>query len=389
VIHQGVKKFTFMLVFFLSSDIFYLFILRRRFPVNFIFKRLSAYKAVCVAILFAVGCGAPGDKTATDLATEAGEVNESAAKDFQETLKKSRQAAGMEERAELFEAFAKRNPNTDEGVKAIQWSIEVYYVGNKEDTDAAIAYLNEMMPNYPDMQHRVALNHQLLWLLARSKDVEGVKRTIETIKTALATLRTSDHLSIMDAAMETGDTELTVKHARKVIELATVENYKRENPGHTKSEYQIQKIVTSNKATAYETMAIAYSDAGNTEDALAAFEQARLVSEYNFSGVAITNISLNWAEALIRAGDYLKAMETVAPDAIIQGHAGANDIFKKAYLNSGGSEADFDRVREEWRSRIARKVDGFTVYSYDDEIQPITFAELKGEVTLITFFFPT
>jgi len=342
------------------------------------------------AVLFLVtACGGGEDQAASD-SEQGGEteaVNEEAEAAFQEAIAAYQATNDPEERLAIVGGFAEKYPDTDNGISAINYVASTYYASIKEDLEAGIAYANEMLTKIenPDRQKQMKL--MIMGLYAGNGDVENMQAIIADVSSG--ELGLDDHSSIASAAIEAGLADVAIEHANQYLARSTAERIKADNADRELSEDRIESMVKRNKANGYTLLASAQLASDSLDEAMASFELAGEYTTFNYVDVPMSNLNVEWAEALIKKGDYQAAMERVAPDAILQGKDEAKEVFKKAYLETGGSEESLEATMEEWRLRLAKEVADFTAFTYEEEGTPVTYESMKGEVTLLAFFFPT
>lgn len=353
-------------------------------------KTLTAFtwSALAVCAFLLAGCSGAGEEADAGGGTDA-EVDQEAVKaDFEQTMEAYNAAETAQEKADIWFAFLERNPDTNYTYGTINYLVQQHYIRELEDPEAAIVFIEESMANIADADRKSQVKGLLINLYGETGDIPAIEAIVVEMEAA-GEISASDHLAIANAAKEAGAADLSLSHAEMAAEKATVENLRAQNPDSNASDARLLRRANRLKANAYETMAMVKMDAGSLDESLDLFAQAGNHTMFNFVNVAMTDINLNWAKALMEKGQYQDAMARVAPDAIMQGADSAMELFKEAYIKSGGSEENMDQVKADWREKLARQVPDFTAYSYDEEANPVSYDSLKGEVTLLSFFFPT
>jgi hypothetical protein len=108
----------------------------------------------------------------------------------------------------------------------------------------------------------------------------------------------------------------------------------------------------------------------------------------DYLGVADTPIDLYRGKAMLAVGEAEKAMELLAPDAIMGSDEDAEAALREAFVAVKGSDDGFDEWAWSERKRLAKNVDDFTLADYEGTMHDFS-ALSDGKVTLLAFWFPT
>ncbi len=198
-------------------------------------------------------------------------------------------------------------------------------------------------------------------------------------------LRYRELYPLMEAAVEAQAWELAIEQAETSLAFATAEAYKEDSPD-----------VSDADAAKYGERRIAYSLAnkgwaqfnlGRAEEAFESFESAKDSSVYNFLGVDDTPLTRYWGQALLRQGEAVEAMELLATEAIFGSASEALDVYREAYSACHDGADGFDEHLWDTRRQRARAIPDFELPDYDGGT--VAFADFKGDVVLLAFWFPT
>ena len=107
---------------------------------------------------------------------------------------------------------------------------------------------------------------------------------------------------------------------------------------------------------------------------------------FNYVGIPDSPLYSYWGRTLAEAGQNNKAMDMLVADAILGGDVEAMDALHGAYTAVHGEEGFKDYLWQN-RQRLAVQMDDFTLKNYQGE--PLSFSQLKGQVVLLSFWFPT
>jgi hypothetical protein len=178
-----------------------------------------------------------------------------------------------------------------------------------------------------------------------------------------------------------------LKHANKADEKITLEAVKEKYKDDDMEEDRVRNAFRYDKTEALVLKGLGQVKTGDLDAGLASYQAASEMIKKNFLGVYYGDLNEMWTEALTKKEDWPKIMEILAPDTLLTGDDKALATYKKAYLSNGGKEAKFeDHLKETW-NQVTRRVPDFEAYSYDGK--KVSFSDLKSEVTLLAFWFPT
>jgi len=131
----------------------------------------------------------------------------------------------------------------------------------------------------------------------------------------------------------------------------------------------------------------ARANLGEIDEALADFEHANEIVRRSYLGIPENDLNLYWGRTLLDKGDYEAALERFAPDALVMQNEEALAGFRKAYVELKGGDAGYDDYAARLHVKIAKTIDDFELPDYEGK--PRRLSDLRGEVTLLTFWFPT
>jgi len=155
------------------------------------------------------------------------------------------------------------------------------------------------------------------------------------------------------------------------------------------SDAQVQSTIGRNRSQALQSLGRAHLHMGDPKAAIASFEEAGQFATYNHAGFPawpLDDLNLFWARALLQAGDHVAALEKVSVEAVIQERKDALEILEEAAVAAGDGD-DLAAYIGRTRPEIARTMPEFSAYDYDGN--QVHYRDLKGKVTLLSFWFPT
>jgi tetratricopeptide (TPR) repeat protein len=199
-----------------------------------------------------------------------------------------------------------------------------------------------------------------------------------------------DHQAFAEAALSAESWELARHHAERMLAMNSRERLLGEAADDGTQDEAIAEELGLKKAEGLMLLGWAQANLGEVDDAVRVFEEASQTASHNYVGFSewpTADLDYYWAQALFELGDYQKALDRIAPRAVIGGDEQALALLRKAYLARGHAESAFDDFLKRRRVEIAKVIPTFSVYDYEGN--PVSFEQVKGEVTLLAFWFPT
>jgi PBP1b-binding outer membrane lipoprotein LpoB len=359
------------------------------------FRKLSLVLALSMlAALLLAGCdqSEPQTQTKTQMHAEGEAVitpdpeTIEAQNDFRDAYNAYEEAEGDEaKQLELLEGYLAKHPDRRYSGQAM---VIVAKLMHKDDHNAFTNELAERLKNVTNMQARDFVIVQAGMAYRDNDDFEGLKAFI-TAAGVDVELSSNSHLLAASAALKTDDFNFLKLHTDAALAKANADSLKVELAGVQQTEAQIQAHISRIRGEALVNRARYLGKENKVDEALADLEAAATSLDFNLVGVVYGNdINTLWTNLLIQKGDFAGAMNRIAPDAIFFGEdEGAIELYKQAYLANGGNEANLKAAMEAHRLELAPTIPDFTAMDYAGN--EVTFAGLKGKVTLLTAWFPT
>jgi len=345
------------------------------------------FSALLVLLLALAGCGqqgaeAPQTETAADASTESAEEPKNEA--WETMIAEIRAVETDGEKVPILKTFVLENPNNEQAAYAL--SGVFYYLG--EDPAAreeALTFSKEALALVTDADVRREMQLELIGLHAVMGDTGSLKKTAEALAAARP-LDYAEHDRITGAALEAKAWDLAAEHAEASVGMATTEAYRADHPDRTFTDEEVAVAVGRRQTTALTHKGWALANLGQVDEALAAFAMGGGNVPRNYVGIPEIPLYSYWGRTLAEAGRHEKAMEKLAVDAVLGNDEEALDALHGAYVALNG-EAGFEDYLHRTREGLAKTIDDFTLNNYQGE--PLTLSSLKGQVTLLNFWFPT
>lgn len=310
-------------------------------------------------------------------------IPENPDEDFQMTMDAFDRAEDPEEKAALWLAFLERNPSTGYTVGTLQYLATQYYMGLKNDPDAAIAFVKVKLSHLQDPEMGAEGQRLLIELLGevgRSEELSELVRRLERENEFVV----DDDEAVYTAAIAAENWELASEFS-EVAARKLAEELK--DPELDESEVE---SVEMQRSAALLSLAWAKSNLGEDDEALALFEQAGKSAQFDYTGFSswpTQEFDLYYGKALLKSGKAKEAISRIGPKAVILGDIVAMDVLAEAYQADTGSADSFTEFVEKTRHQIARNLPDFKVFDYNGS--EVDSADLKGKATLLAFWFPT
>ncbi len=336
-------------------------------------RRLLLISGTLAAVLVGVACGR---QAAAPTADEAWE-----------TAKAAIEAAGEgnEEAIRILRGYLEQYPVTRRTSGLLGWLVDLEAVeaGLPADTEALV---RSIWPQLEDADERFELDKLLVKLAALQRDSAKLEVALGNV-TADRTLTFNDRLELMEGLVAGEAWSETLGFAELAGGQATAEAYRADNPETELTDEEVAAAATRRRVLAESYRGWALANLGLTEDALAAFASVAADAERNYAGVPQDPLFKWWGATALEAGDAERALELLAPDAVMGGDDAAMADLRRAYAARFGTEAGLDDYLWATRDRLAKPVEGFTLTDYEG--REVALESFNGKVVLLAFWFPT
>lgn len=230
-----------------------------------------------------------------------------------------------------------------------------------------------------------------LGVLAATQAIEaGLEADVEALATALGSARPlsySDHLAIVELALEAEAWELVLEHGDAAVAMATPEAFRADYPDEEFEDDYVGRAANRRRTMVLPYVAWAQFQTGRVEAAEATFAEADEATGRSFVGVPPTDLDLYRGRMALQQGDHERALGILAAEAVMGGAEAAMEPFRQAYLALGRDEATFDEHLWQTRNELAKPAVDFTLPDYDGE--PVSLSDFNGQVVMLAFWFPT
>jgi len=262
-----------------------------------------------------------------------------------------------------------------------------YYQGERmEDVPGAIAYAEGIRQQITDPDIAKDIDIKMVELYGDAGMTDKMLALAQTLEAA-GEMKFGNYWKVIQVATDAGDWDVVSSYCDKARPLATADAYRTEWSEYEFTDEEAEKAAKYRKGMVAGKDAWAKANTGRVDEALAQFAEADGWVNRSYLGVPDYDFNLHWADALIMKGRYDDAIGQLATEALVIRRDEAMEGLKKAYNGKNGSDSEFEKYAEKLHRKIAKNVDDFALPDYKGAQHK--FADLRGEVTLLAFWFPT
>jgi len=307
--------------------------------------------------------------------------------EYRSMIEKRRGFESMADRLALTKEFLAEYPDTKYTARLIM-HVFYYQAERLEDTTGAVAYAEELREKVKTPEFVTAYEKSLGEIYGEAGMLDEMITIADKLEAA-GELNFEDYWGIVQIATANDEWNMVRKYCGKARPMANAQAYRSDYPERDLTDEEVEKGGANRAAMISGRDAWALANLGQVLEALTGFTEAGKSIGRSYVGVLDEDIGLHWAKTLLMAGDYAGAIEKFAPEALIMRNEDALAGMKEAYAkkNGGGDRDGFDDYLQKLHVKIAPKVKDFALPTYDGK--RVKYADARGEVTLLAFWFPT
>jgi len=294
-------------------------------------------------------------------------------------------AASAAEKLTLVQNYLVRFPESERTARVL--SAATYLLSEEmNDHAGAIAYTKEILTKVEDPEITGAVRLVLVDLYDSPAYAKELK-TLAVVMAEAGQQSFSDYLSLIRAATGAEVWTMVQELCQTAQPLANAKTYQADFPDRDFTEDDIQQAGKNRQGLlgTYKGWALAHG--GHPDEALRTFAESEGLVRFSYLGVPENNLYLYWGQTLLENQAYDAALLSLSKAAVWGYSKDAMAAARKAYTAKNGHENGFDEYIWSVRQKHAKTIDDFTLLNYQDQKQPLS--DLKGKVTLVTFWFPT
>jgi tetratricopeptide (TPR) repeat protein len=292
-----------------------------------------------------------------------------------------------------------------------------------ETAEAKVAAVKGFLGEYPESRYTVEMADRIYyWQGIEQNDMEGaitftrgIRKRISDIKTSAdldvklgemyskagrvddfveigRRLAVSDllsfgqHIVLMEAAIQAEVWDIVEASSEKARRFTDPEAYRADYPGNVISDELAEKRGRNRSGMIQTYWGWAKANTGRFDEAMMDFESADGLLMKNVIGLSNYPLNIYWGRTLMMQGRHRKAFERLSVDGLIGGNEEALEALKESYIAFNGGEKGFDDYASSVKKKKAVMLEDFTLPGFSEG--EYRLAELKGDVTLISFWNP-
>lgn len=336
---------------------------------------------VAAFLLLCIGLGAAGLVSAGEEKTKP----EDAEAAYEKMIDERHTFPDVKDRMAMTKAYLAEYPETKYTARLLGHVF--YYQGEASgDVPGAIAYAEDIRKKIDDPEIGQAVDLKLVELYGRAGMTDKMLELAKPLE-ADGALKFGDYWNIIEAGVDQEEWDVVKRYCEKAGRLASADAYRKEWPQYDFTDEEAKRAARNRKGMLLAKGGWAKANTNRVKEALADFESASGLINHNYVGIPDYDLNRYWATALLENGDFAGAIEKYAPDALIMGSEEALEGLERAYAGKNGSDEGFEAFAQKLHVKIAKQVDDFELHDYQGRQH--RFADLRGEVTLLSFWFPT
>jgi len=334
-------------------------------------RRWSLLVLVALAAMVTAQCARKPAETADDA--------------WQKARAELEKTSGTEETIAILRGYLEHYPVTDRTVDLLDYlaDLEGKEAGRPAETEGLV---REILPQITNEDDRFELDKLLVRLIALEGDEGRLSEAVAKVEAARS-LTFSDRLDLLQALVDGRAWRLALDQADAALDQTSAEAYRAEHPDTTLSNDEITTITTARKVEVLADRGWALANLGRTDEALADFHGAEPLATTSYPGVPKSPLFRYWGHVELEQGNAKRALELLAPDAVMGGNAEAMADLRRAWETVFPGETGFDEWVWTKRGELARTIEGFTLADYDG--REVSLGDFSGKVILLAFWFPT
>jgi hypothetical protein len=269
------------------------------------------------------------------------------------------------------------------------YEIEVvyWYQGTELDDKAgALSFTEDVRRKIDDSAVADAVDKLLIGYYGEAGKTAKMTEVAQRLE-ADGALNFDSHWKVIHGAITAGEWRLARNYSAKARPMATADVLRSEYPDQKFSEEEITKAVDERVGMLLTGDGWARANLGEVDEALADFAEAdKRIPRYYFD-IPEYDLYVYWGNTLMMAGDLAAAIDRFAFNGLVMQNDAALAGLKRAYAGQHGSGDGFDAYAKQLHRKVARTIHDFEMPNYAGN--RFRFADIQGEVTLLSLWFPT
>jgi hypothetical protein len=336
---------------------------------------------MCAMII--AGCGS-GEKDGDDT-SQLAQAAESVDDVHKRIIKERKLMDTPAERVAIAKKFLEDYPSS----RFTAYEIEVvyWYQGNElADKAGALSFITGLRQKIDDPAVAEAVDKLLVGYYGEAGKTEKMIEVARRLE-AVDALDFDGHWRVISGAITAGEWQLARDYCEKARPKATADVLRSEDPDRQFSETEITEMIDEREGMLLIGDGWARANLGEVDDALADFAEADARIPRYYFDIPEYDLYVYWGNTLLIKGDFAAAIDRFAFNGLVMQNEAALAGLKRAYAGQHGSEAGFDAYARQLHVKLAPTIHEFEMPNYAGD--RFRFADIKGEVTLLSLWFPT
>jgi len=306
-------------------------------------------------------------------------------KAYRSMIEERREHDDMADRLALTKKFLTDYPDTKYTARLIT-HVFYYQAERLEDTTGAVAYAEELRKKVVTPEFVTAYEKSMVQIYGDAGMIDEMVAVADKLESA-GEMGFNDYWGIIQIALQNERWKMVRSYCAKARPLANAKAYRSDYPDRDFTDEEVNEAGAKRAAMISGRDAWAMANLGQAHEALVEFAEAGKSIGRSYVGVLDEDIGFHWAKTLLQASLYDDAIEKFAPEALIMQNEEAFAGLKKAYAIKNGGDDGFDEFVKKLHFEIAPKVKEFELPDYNGK--RVKYADARGDVTLLAFWFPT
>lgn len=343
-------------------------------------RRLFAFLMVSTIVL---SCGW-GDGVAQENTVADTEVR-TAEEAYKQALEERRAVEPIEERLAITKKFLDEFPESSHTPNAI--SAIVYYQGTKlGDMEGAVAYAEAIRGKIEDPEIAKELDKEMIAVYGEAGINEKMLALADRLDAAGA-LGFPDRWNVIESAVKSEDWKVVREYCDKAMGMANAETFRADYPDYDFTEEELTEAANNRVGMLLVKDGWAQANLGQIDEALGDFAKADGLVRRSYVDIPEYDLNLYWGKTLLMKDDYQAAIDRFSGEGLVMRNEEALAGLKEAYVGIHKNESGFDAYTTTLHRSVAKTMDDFELSDYEGERH--RFADLRSDVTLVAFWFPT
>ena len=341
-------------------------------------KRIVSALALLALSLTVCGAAAADSPDAEARAKAADEA-------YSKAMAERRAVEPIEERLAITKKFLDEYPESKHTARAI--SAVVYYQGTAlGDMDAAITYAESIREKIADPAVADALDKEMIVVYGDAGKMDKMLAIAAKMEAA-GSLKFNDYWSIIESGVKAEDWTLVRSYCDKAEGMANAETFKSDWPDYEMTDEELEEAGSNRAGMVLVADGWARANQGEVDEALADFEKADGLLRRSMFDRPDYDLNIYWGKVDLMKGNYESAIDRLGLEALVMKNEDALADLEKAYAGLHGGTSDFGAFAAELHDKVAPTMQNFSAPDYEGQVRE--YAKLKGQVTLLAFWFPT